>query len=314
MTYGFAPRAYTTSSLYEPLQNAIIFCPVESWLTGRRLVSLPFSDHCEPLLDTEEDATVLANALRWELTRKQWRYIEMRPLQSSLLRVGVPYTSIKFSFHELDLSPDLGAIYRNFHKSSIQRKIRRADREGLTYGEGSSDVLLDQFYSLFKKTRKRHRLPAQSREWFSNLRECFGDSLRIRIAYQGERPVASILTIRHKDAMTYKYGASDSRFNNLGGMHFLFWITIQEAKAAGMRTIDFGRTDDGQQGLITFKNRWGATESQLTYLRYGDSGVTQRFYDVSAATWRNKAAKFVFSHLPMPLLSLTGRFLYRHIG
>ena len=50
-TYGFQPIAYTTSSAGEDLENAMVFCRVESWLTGRRLVSLPFSDHCEPLVD-----------------------------------------------------------------------------------------------------------------------------------------------------------------------------------------------------------------------------------------------------------------------
>ena len=34
--------------------------------------------------------------------------------------------------HQLDLTPDLNTIFSTFHKASIQRKIRRAEREGLT--------------------------------------------------------------------------------------------------------------------------------------------------------------------------------------
>ena len=41
-----------------------------------------------------------------------------------------------YSFHQLDLRPDLGTLLRSFHKSSTQRKIRRAEREGLTYRRG----------------------------------------------------------------------------------------------------------------------------------------------------------------------------------
>src|SRR5256886_3244169 len=33
----------------QELQNGIPFCVVRSWLTGRRLVALPFSDHCDAL-------------------------------------------------------------------------------------------------------------------------------------------------------------------------------------------------------------------------------------------------------------------------
>ena len=38
----------------------LCFAEMKSWLTGRRLVSLPFSDHCEPLVDSEEDLDVMA--------------------------------------------------------------------------------------------------------------------------------------------------------------------------------------------------------------------------------------------------------------
>ncbi len=42
----------TTCAPDAPLTDGVVFCEVDSWLTGRRLVSLPFSDHCEPLLQT----------------------------------------------------------------------------------------------------------------------------------------------------------------------------------------------------------------------------------------------------------------------
>src|SRR5262245_20006552 len=50
-SYGYQPVAYTTSAPGAPLGDGIVFCRVESWLTGRRLVSLPFSDHCAPLVE-----------------------------------------------------------------------------------------------------------------------------------------------------------------------------------------------------------------------------------------------------------------------
>src|SRR6185295_20146121 len=50
-TYGYVPVAFTTSAPNENLTNAVLFCAVRSWLTGSRLVSLPFSDHCEPLVN-----------------------------------------------------------------------------------------------------------------------------------------------------------------------------------------------------------------------------------------------------------------------
>ena len=48
-TYGYEPVVYTTTSPGKELSNGIVFCRIHSWVSGSRLVSLPFSDHCEPL-------------------------------------------------------------------------------------------------------------------------------------------------------------------------------------------------------------------------------------------------------------------------
>src|SRR6266404_3254950 len=65
-TYGYEPIVFTTTPPNTDLQNGMVFCRVESWLTGRRLVSLPFSDYCQPLLEKEDDLEVLTAALEQE--------------------------------------------------------------------------------------------------------------------------------------------------------------------------------------------------------------------------------------------------------
>jgi len=86
-----------------------------------------------------------------------------------------------------------------------------------------------------------------SRDWLADA-IASGDALQIRVACKENVPVAAILTIRHKNTITYKYGCSDARFHNLGGTHLLFWKTIEEAKAAGLQFFDLGRT--GMYGTI----------------------------------------------------------------
>jgi len=296
------------------LQNGIVFCSVESWLTGRRLVSLPFSDHCDPLVDTEKDCDRINAALEREFRKGRLRYIELRPLVPLAGASPLRHATLTYSFHQLDLTPNIETLFRNCHKDSTQRKIRRAEREGLTYREGSTEELLDYFYQLLKVTRKRHKLPPQPRKWFANLMESFGDTLKLRVAFKDTVAVAAILTIRYKDTLVYKYGCSDSRFNKLGSMHFLLWRSIQEAKADGLQFFDFGRTNAWQQGLITFKNRWGATQSSLTYSRYGQEHTSAPLYDLSSANWKNRTAKYLLAHLSTLALSLVGEALYRHVG
>src|SRR5262249_36070598 len=51
-TYGFQAVAYTTARAGAELEDGIVFCHADSWLTGKRMISLPFSDHCQPLVES----------------------------------------------------------------------------------------------------------------------------------------------------------------------------------------------------------------------------------------------------------------------
>lgn len=306
-TYGYDPLALTTTAPSEDLSNGLVFCRVKSWLTGCRMVSLPFSDHCQPLVETEEESESLFSALKRGLDTCKAKYFEIRPITPlgeaslSLVRAG------SFYLHQMDLRPDLEKIFRSFHKNCIQRKIWRAQREALSYEEGRTESLLTLFYSLLALTRRRKGLLPQPLDWFRNLTACMGERLKIRVAFKDGHPVAGILTLCYKDTLVYKYGCSDRRFNRLGGMHFLFWKAIQDAKNQGLSKFDLGRSDWDDHGLISFKDRWGADRSVLVYWRYG-AGSVQRVN----SHWQIPIARRIIGHMPNGFLRLAGRLAYRH--
>lgn len=308
-TYGYEPVGVTSSPPGESLRNGLVFCRVRSWLTGRRLVSLPFSDHCEPLVESEDELRCLLSSLNGSLDRDRCRYAEIRPLiLTAGDSVGLERAET-FCFHSLDLSPSLQELFRGFHKDCIQRKIRRAEREALVYEEGRSEALLARFYRLLVLTRRRHQLPPQPFAWFRTLTACMGDIVKVRLVSKGDQPIASILTLRYKRASTYKWGCSDRRFSNLGGMQLLIWKAIQEAKCEGFLQFDMGRSDWDDDGLIKFKSRWGAALSSLTYWRSHASSVSK-----ARDSWRMHVAKHVFAQLPDAVLIVAGKLLYRHVG
>ncbi len=306
-TYGYTPIAYTTSPPSEPLANGIVFCQIKSWLTGRRMVSTPFSDHCEPLLDDAGNAAAIGEELKKSVDAGKWKYIELRPMSELALDGAVPAPACHF--HMLDLKPSADNIWKRTHKTAIQQPIKRAEREGIRIETGNSETLLAAFYRLMVQTRRRHQLPPQPIEWFRNVAARMGDRMRIRVAFQKEQEIASIVTLEHKNVLVYKYGCSDTRFQNLGGTPLLIWNAIQDAKAAGLTCMDFGRSDADNPGLITFKNRWGATPSQLTYLRWSSKPATERADGHSSGI-----ARRLFAMMPDFVLQTTGRILYRHVG
>jgi CelD/BcsL family acetyltransferase involved in cellulose biosynthesis len=311
-TYGYQPVVYTTSPPGKALQNGLVLCDVNSWLTGQRLVSLPFSDHCEPLVDRQEDfQAILAELCKW-VSRTSHQYFELRPVRELTRLPQLIQVSETYGFHQLDLRPDLDSIFNNFHKDSVQRKIKRAEREKVEYREGNE--LLDPFYRMMVITRRRHKVPPQPKEWFETLMRRMGDAARLRMAFYRGRPIAGMLTVRHKGTFVYKYGCSDARYNNVGGIHLLYWTSIQNAKELGCETFDFGRCDSDQEGLMTFKRRWGAAQTSLQYHRYASHGKVGPTFHPAASGWKMRMAEKVFGYSPAPVLSLIGKFLYKHVG
>jgi hypothetical protein len=304
-TYGYQPVVYTTCSPTDKLTNGIALCQVESPLTGKRMVSLPFSDHCDPLVESVEECRALIGAL--QESARVWNYVELRPTRAQLADDPRLERSASFSLHTRDLRGSVDELLERSHESTVQRKIRRAEREGLAYAEGRSKALLREFYRLLVLTRRRHAVPPQPIEWFENLITGFGDSLKIRIAFKDRRAVGSIMTLHHRTTMVYKYGCSDAGFHRLGTMPFLFWRAVLDAKALGLEAFDLGRSDLSNTGLIAFKQRMDAVATPLTYFRcpVGRPPSTKGRIVLRAI---NRLA----ARLPDPLFVTAGRLFYRH--
>jgi hypothetical protein len=311
-TYGYQPVVFTTSPPGGQIRNGLVFCPIRSWLTGSRMVSLPFSDHCEPLADTDEELDFLAKYLHADMEHRDWTYLEIRPINGRFDKSGqkagfCPANS--YFFHRLDLRPSLDEIFQSLHKNSVQRRIQRAERAGIVYKCGQTEELLRDFYNLLVLTRGRHHLPPQPYVWFRNLIACMGEALEIRLAYQGTTPIAAVLTLRFRKTVYYKYGCSDAMYHKLGAMPALLWRTIQESKAAGSEDFDLGRSDCENKGLVAFKDHLTRGRTRLVYWRYPPPR-----HPSTSEGWKLRMVKRAFACMPNRLLGVTGRLIYRHIG
>jgi hypothetical protein len=280
-------------------------------MTGRRLVALPFSDHCQPLA-AGEDLTAILKYISNQRVAECWRYISLRPLvDTGIIDAHTQFANSEaFSFQKIDLRPEPNAIYRSFHDSCVRRKIKRADRETLVYESGRSEELQQKFRHLLLLTRRRHRLPPQPATWFRNVAQSLGEMMTIHVLTKNDLPVASILTLRYKKTLVYKYGCSDSQFNNLGGTPLLFWKVIQQAKVTGAEEFDLGRSGYEDSGLIAFKEHLGAVTSELRYYR----SPAPKKKAVSSKPGTSSWARHALTRLPDSLLTGVGQLLYRHLG
>jgi len=314
-TYDYEPVAYTTSGPTQDLENGIVFCRISSWLTGKRMVSVPFSDHCDPLVDDEQALSDILNTVKQDCIKLGMKYWELRcrnaltpipPISTPLGKMG---PSAEFAFHALDLRPDEELLYSQLHKTAIKQMLGRAEREELTYSVGQDETHLKQFYSLLLKTRRKHQVPPQPMLWFRNLAHYLDDNIKFHIAFKNDSPIASIVTTSYKSTECHKYGCSDVKFSNLGGTQFLLWQAIRDARSRGALEFDQGRSDKENKGLIRFKERWGGQRNDIVYHRLP---APETLGDEDG--WKAKLAKQAFSHMPDRLLGFAGSLLYKHVG
>jgi lipid II:glycine glycyltransferase (peptidoglycan interpeptide bridge formation enzyme) len=274
-------------------------------MTGRRLVSLPFSDHCEPLFKTPPALTSLLASIG-SLGEQEGKYIELRPLQPLQKHDGY-FAAARYCWHSIDLRSDLESIFARLHRNHVQRSLRKAERLGVTVETGRSTDVLQEFYRLHLLTRSRHGVPVQPFSWFQSLSDCFGGSLTVYIARLDAKAVSAILTITHRKRVVYKYGGSNPACKQYGATPLLFWKAIQDAKAFGCEELDLGRSDLDNPGLIAFKDHLAARRAELTYYRTAP-------HRSILPSWGRHMLRRTFTVTPRAVQARIGSALYRHLG
>jgi Acetyltransferase (GNAT) domain len=303
--YGFKP-VYFTASEADGRSSILPLMEVNSWLTGRRGVALPFTDDCEPLYsDVASIRRLIQSALEFGRTRG-WKSVEWRGGRELF---GETPASLSFYGHSVDLEEDEDRMFARL-ESSVRRAIRKAEKSGITVTVSQSLEAMKTFYSLHCKTRRKHGLPPQPFTFFQNIFEhILSQNLgMIAIASCQRRPIAASVYFQLGARAIYKYGASDEAFQHLRGANVVMWEAIKWHARHGAKTLHLGRTSIGNEGLRRFKLGWGAGEQKIEYVKY-DLRKSCFVMETDEVTgWYNR----VFNVLPMGLSRLIGAVLYRH--
>jgi Acetyltransferase (GNAT) domain len=315
-TYDYESFAFPSDGPALPATSGITLARVRSWLTGKRLISLPFSDHCTPLVSGAAELQSLLAGLKPLLAKEDWNYIEIRPVDNSfddVLQAAGFERCDEYLLHRLQLDAPADVLFHQFHKSSVQHRVRRAERLGLVCETGRSPKLIRDFFQLMASTRRRQFLPPQPFAWFENLVRCMGeDGIEIRVAYKDALPIAAVLNIKAFGHVCYKYSCSDLRFKSMNATCLLLWHTVQDACRDGFQMLDLGRSAIDNSGLVRFKSNWAGEPTRLTYWRL--QSPARRARPSRFGDWKVTGHHRILGILPQPILNRIGATLYKHIG
>ena len=293
----------------------IPFFLVKSWLTGRRLVSLPFSSYSDPLIKSDEEFQFLFQEVLRFYSENHLDYIELKPLKGIgfIERNAILTASFDQKTHIMGLSQNLDALLKNLDRTNVRQKIARAEKDGIYVRDASTEEETLAFYAFLLKSRKRLGLPPQYLSFFLNLWRLLYPAgfLNLLCAEMNGSAIGFLLYLKFKNTIYAEYIASDYDKFALGVNQALFWTAIKQGVSKDYEFFDFGKSLNKNIGLLNFKRHWGAVENEAPTFYYPRSkslsGEKQERYSYKLMT-------YLFKKMPEPLLKWSSRFLYKHMG
>lgn len=276
-----------------------------------RLVALPFTDTCPPLALDDAALAPLARALEeLRVSVGADRVVVRGPMPEAQPYVNAGYR------HVLNLESGAEAVYSRFHRSQVQRSIKRAEASDLTLRVSTPGRdLLDDFYALHLATRRRLGVPIQPRRFFALLRERILDreiGWIVTVESAG-RPVAAAMFMAANRTVVYKFGASEAGAWQMRPNHLVLWQAIRAACDAGQMVFDFGRSDPDADGLRAFKRSWGAEEEPLRYHAIGGEPLSAEG-PASEPSVARRLMGATIRRSPPWVCRLSGELLYRFVA
>jgi hypothetical protein len=164
-SYGYKPLYFATIDNGN-LAGLIPVMEIESFLTGKRGVSLPFTDICHPIADTDDIFQALMERLTQHGKSAGWKHIEIKGGSAFWGKAAAP--SAEYVTHLLDLGTDENALRKTF-RDSTRRNIRKAYHEGVAVTFQHTAEAMAAFYELHCRTRRRPGHPPQPGRFLENV-------------------------------------------------------------------------------------------------------------------------------------------------
>jgi hypothetical protein len=312
-TYGYIPHYLTLEDSDKKIKAGCPFFLIKSWLTGDRLVCLPFTDVCYPLVTSGEDVKFLFSTVVEKAKREKVDYIEVRGEYPDVSLQSLHFENHSYyKLFKLDLSQGINSIWEGFDKSN-RKQIGRAERANLRIEKSETEKDMKDFYLLNLATRRKHGVLSQPYDFFENIWQELilkGLGFVLLVKYQ-KLPIAGGVFFAYKDTVYYKFNASDRNYLQYHPNHLLQWQAIKYSRQNGYNYLDSGRAAPDNPGLIRFKSRWGMQGIDLPYYYWPTvKGVTC----TEQKSLKYRMVTSVMRRTPTAISKTAGKLFYKHLG
>ncbi len=307
-TYAFDIQAHVVVDAGGVPQAGLPFCRISD-LRGERIVSLPFCDYLDPLVQTEEQWRLLLDRLLAEGVPVVLRCLHnLIPLADNRLQEFK-----RAKWHGIDLRPDLETLWMSLD-GAARRAIKKAEQHHLQVVVAEDEAMMRAFFEMHLRVRKyKYHLVAQPYRFFESIWHHFMERQQgmVLLALQQGEVVAGIVFLRWRDTLFYKFNASAIDNLSCRPNDLLVWAGIQHAKAQGLQRFDFGLSDWDQAGLLQYKRKFASEERTIHFLEYAVHKEVAPYVQQARTLLPRLTDLFTDAAVPDRITEQAGDALYR---
>jgi len=280
---------------------------VRSALFGKALVSSGFGVAGGILACGDDAARALAEGAQVHARRGGFSGVELR---GGPVPAGWDSWSDKHCGFERPLAADDEA-----ELIAIPRKARAEVRKGLglghrvTVGRSASDRAAH--YACYSASVRNLGTPVFPKRLFAAMLDAFPETSDILTVWQGETPLASVLSFYHGGAVLPFWGGGVFAARAARANEVMYYALMLHARRREMQRFDFGRSKTGS-GPYSFKKNWGFEPEPLTYAAWTAPGAPARNIDPTDASYSRKIE--LWKKLPLPLANTLGPWIARGLA
>jgi FemAB-related protein (PEP-CTERM system-associated) len=280
---------------------------VRSALFGKVLVSSGFAVGGGIVAASETAAATLAEAAQAHVVRGGFAAIELRggPIPAG----WETYSDRHCGFERALAANDEAEL------AAIPRKARAEVRKGLalghriTIGRGAEDRAAH--YACYSHSVRNLGTPVFPRRLFAAMLEAFPAHSDILTVWEGETPLASVLSFYHDGAVMPYWGGGMFAARAARANEAMYYELMRHARRQGCTRFDFGRSKTSS-GPYSFKKNWGFDPVPLTYATWAAPGRAARNIDPTDAGYSRQIA--LWKKLPVPIANAVGPWIARGLA
>jgi CelD/BcsL family acetyltransferase involved in cellulose biosynthesis len=236
---------------------------------GRTVFSMPYGTYGGPLVrEGHPDPGAARRDLLSSFSRllgSRWTMrSEMTWYQGEIAEVPPELSPLAGFTHVLPLGRDFESLAEGFTPAA-RRLVRQAEESGLTIRAASGEQDVRAFYDIAVETVRRRGGKPKPWSLYERIHRTLVPSgvARFHLVHHGEVAVAGSLHLFHEGVATSWLPVSRRSSWPLRPNNFLVARTLETLCEAGYVEYNFGASPHDADGLIRFKESWGAVPRPL---------------------------------------------------